>query len=156
MILVMKEGVLHQAGKPQEVYDNPKNLFVATFLGTPPINVFAGEIKSGCLYIGDENVMETPGVIDREVYVGVRPEGFVLDAQGAFSCKLKGVEVMGRDITVVSKHALCENVEIRSIISAENKVDLAAEKVRFSLKPNKVLLFDVTTDARIYYAHSRE
>ena len=58
---------------------------------------------------------------------------------------------MGRDVTVVSTHEESENVEIRSIISAENKVDLAAEKVRFSLKPNKVLLFDVN-DARIYFS----
>ncbi|MBR6626827.1 MAG: ABC transporter ATP-binding protein [Lachnospiraceae bacterium] len=150
MILVMKEGVLHQAGKPQEVYDNPKNLFVATFLGTPPINVFAGEIKAGCLYIGDENVMETPGVTDREVYVGVRPEGFVLDARGAFSCKLKGVEVMGRDISVISTHDNSLNPTVRSIISAENAVDTAREEVRFTLKPHKVYLFQKDTEERIY------
>ena len=42
MIVVMKDGVVQQIGKPQEVYDNPVNLFVARFLGTPPINVFEG------------------------------------------------------------------------------------------------------------------
>ena len=52
LIVVMKDGVLQQIGKPQEVYDNPVNLFVAKFLGTPPINVFEGRIQDGQLYIG--------------------------------------------------------------------------------------------------------
>ena len=42
MIVVMRDGVVQQIGKPQEVYDNPVNLFVAKFLGTPPIHVFDG------------------------------------------------------------------------------------------------------------------
>ena len=45
MIVVMKDGAVQQIGKPQEVYDNPINLFVAKFLGTPPINVFEGELR---------------------------------------------------------------------------------------------------------------
>ena len=45
-IVVMKAGVVQQTGKPQEVYDDPVNLFVAKFLGTPPINVFQGKIKT--------------------------------------------------------------------------------------------------------------
>lgn len=44
-IVVMKLGVMQQVGKPQDVYDDPVNLFVANFLGTPPINIFKGEIK---------------------------------------------------------------------------------------------------------------
>ena len=45
MIVVMKSGVVQQIGKPQDVYDNPANLFVANFLGTPPINIFTGHVK---------------------------------------------------------------------------------------------------------------
>ncbi len=45
MIVVMKDGIVQQIGKPQNVYDDPVNLFVAKFLGTPPINVFSGEVK---------------------------------------------------------------------------------------------------------------
>ena len=46
LIVVMKDGLVQQIGKPQDVYDNPVNLFVAKFLGTPPINVFTGHVKS--------------------------------------------------------------------------------------------------------------
>lgn len=151
LIIVMKDGSIHQIGAPQEVYDNPVDGFVAKFLGTPPINMFRGRVEAGKLWIGDEAVLSVTGAPEGPVAAGIRPEGFVLDEKGPLSCKLAEIEVMGRDVTVVSTHEESENVEIRSIISAENKVDLAAEKVRFSLKPNKVLLFDVTTDARIYF-----
>ena len=78
MIVVMKDGIVQQIGKPQNVYDDPVNLFVAKFLGTPPINVFSGEVKNEQLYIGSEAVLSTPGVADQSVHVGIRPEGFVL------------------------------------------------------------------------------
>ena len=151
MIVVMKDGVIHQIGKPQEVYDNPVNLFVATFLGTPPINVFDGAVKGGKLYIGNEAILDVKGVTDKEVHVGIRPEGFVLKDDGALSCKLGRVEVMGRDISVVSSHEACSNEAIRSIISSESKLELSAEKVRFDVKPNKVHIFDKVTEERIYF-----
>ena len=65
------------------------------------------------------------------------------------SCDLSRVEVMGRDISVVSTHPKSQNVTIRSIISAENAVNTASQKVRFDLKPNKVFLFHKETGARI-------
>ena len=49
-IVVMKDGVVQQIGKPQDVYDNPVNLFVARFLGTPPINLFEGEVRKRCCF----------------------------------------------------------------------------------------------------------
>ena len=155
MIVVMSAGLVQQIGKPQDVYDDPKNLFVAKFLGTPPINVFKGYVTGEYLYIGDEAVLEVPGVSDQEVSVGIRPEGFILDPQGPLTLNLSGVEVMGRDITVISKHDFCENVQIRSIISAENTVDTASPTVRFSLKPYKVHLFTADTGERIYFGEQK-
>jgi len=150
MIVVMKDGVVQQIDEPQQVYDNPTNLFVAKFLGTPPINVFSGEVKAQKLYIGTEEVMEVKGVSDREVYVGVRPEGFVLSEDGALSCRLDAVEVMGRDVSVISLNDASLNPSVRSIISAENHVDKNKEIVRFSLLPHKVFIFDKETEERIY------
>ena len=149
LIVVMKDGVVQQIGKPQAVYDSPVNLFVAKFLGTPPINVFDGEVKDGHLYIGEEAVLAVPGVANQSVTAAIRPEGFTLSETGALSCDLSRVEVMGRDISVVSTHPKSQNVTIRSIISAENAVNTASQKVRFDLKPNKVFLFHKETGARI-------
>ena len=148
MIVVMKDGVVQQIGRPQEVYDDPINLFVAKFLGTPPINVFEGVIRSGRLLIGDDAVMDCPGVADRRVHVGIRPEGFVLNESGALKCSLKGVEVMGRDITVLAGHPAC-GAAIRAIISAENRVEMASGEVRFDIKPHKLDIFDWETELRI-------
>jgi len=148
MIVVMKSGKIHQVGKPQEVYDKPVNLFVAKFLGTPAINVFKGYIKDKGLYIGDARVMDAESS-DRDVFIGIRPEGFILDDNGPLECRLDRVEVMGRDISVVSFHDAATEagtVCVRSIISAENDVDESKDKVRFTLKPNKVHIFDAETE----------
>ena len=151
MIVVMKDGVVQQIGKPQAVYDDPVNLFVSKFLGTPPINVFEGRVKGGRLYIGDEAVLDVPGAADSDVWAGIRPEGFIPDAQGPFTCRLRGVEVMGRDISVVCAHEKCAATQIRAIISAENVIDEGAKDVRFALKPYKVHLFDRSGEARLRF-----
>ncbi len=150
MIVVMKLGVLQQIGKPQEVYDDPHNLFVAKFLGTPPINVFEGAVRGGKLYIGDSAVLDAPGIADQAVTVGIRPEGFEIDENGPLVCGLSNVEVMGRDVSVVSTHANSLNPVVRSIVDADNKIDLSETSVRFSLKPHKVFVFNAETEERIY------
>ena len=151
IIVVMKQAVLQQIGMPQKVYDDPVNLFVAQFLGTPQINTFRGEVKNEELYIGAVPVLKVKGVRNGKVFAGIRPEGFVLDKGGALEMKLLQVEVMGRDTSVVSSHPDAENPTVRSIISAENDVYAEAETVRFSLKPRKVHLFDCDTQERLYF-----
>lgn len=151
MIVVMEAGVVNQIGKPQDVYDYPVNLFVAKFLGTPPINVFKGNVKDGKLYIGEDCVLDVGDLADQEVTVGIRPEGFFLDENGPLKCKMEAVEVMGRDVSVVSTHEASLNTTIRSIIPSDSNVKASDEIVRFSLKPAKVHLFDVNTTNRISY-----
>ena len=151
MIVVMKLGVVQQIGKPQDVYDDPVNLFVAKFLGTPPINVLEGTVKDGKVYIGEDMVMEVTGVADQDVIIGIRPEGFELAEDGALECALSNVEVMGRDVSVVSTNPNSLNPSVRSIINADNKVDLAAKSVRYNIKPHKFFLFNKETEERIRY-----
>jgi len=149
LIIVMKDGVVNQIGKPQEVYDHPVNLFVAQFLGTPAINVLEGELRQGSLWIGNEAVLPMPDKKEGKVWVGIRPEGFILDENGPFSCQLERVEVMGRDVSVVCRHEKMTGRNMRAIIPAENAVKSASETVRFSLKPYKVFIFDRESEARL-------
>ena len=149
LIIVMRDGAVHQIGKPQQVYNLPVDLFVAKFLGTPPINLFHGEVKDGRLLLGGDPVLPVAGVEDQPVTVGVRPEGFLLQADGPLCCKLSSVEVSGRDISVVSTHEASLNPNIRSIIDAENEVDQGATSVRFALRPGKVHLFQLETERRL-------
>ncbi|MCD8015737.1 MAG: ABC transporter ATP-binding protein [Lachnospiraceae bacterium] len=183
-IVVMKDGVVQQTGRPQEVYDSPANLFVAKFLGTPPINVFEGHVQGGVLYIGtdalpgmleiisgesgqkanvtgnerqesqktsaaEKRKVGAAGSADREVWVGIRPEGFLLQEDGPLCCDLSGVEVMGRDVSVLSQNKASVGRTVRSIISTDNKVDTSSATVRFALRPEKVFLFDKVTEERI-------
>jgi len=160
-IIVMKRGVVNQIGKPQDVYDNPVNLFVAKFLGTPPINVFEGNVKSGRLYLGEDCIKECPSLKDGKVWVGIRPEGFILTENGCLHCDLKAVEVMGRDTSIVAKHpALVSNAmdtsvqagktvdTLRAIIDSDD-AKAVSTRFTFDIKSNKLFLFDYETEMRI-------
>ena len=151
IIVVMKLGVVQQVGKPQVIYDNPINLFVAKFLGTPPINVFSGEVRDGWIYIGEERVLEAPGIEDKNVYVAIRPEGFIPAEDGALTCEISNVEVMGRDVSIVSKNSAMQTPAVRSIVDADYKVAEGMAEIKFNLKPHKVFIFDAETEERIYF-----
>ena len=150
-IVVMKLGEMQQMGAPQEVYNSPANLFVAQFLGTPPINVFKGAVKGEKIYVGEDCVSEANGIKDQEVSVAIRPEGFVLadeKGKGVLHAECEMIQVMGRDISVVAKNELCTKPTFKAIISADDKVNPG--KVAFKVKPHKVFIFDAETDERIY------
>ncbi|MBQ6465063.1 MAG: ABC transporter ATP-binding protein [Oscillospiraceae bacterium] len=149
MIVVMKDGVVQQIGRPQDVYDSPVNRFVAEFLGTPPINVFEGEVKDGELRLGGETVLKVPGAPDGAVFAAVRPEGFALEADGAFRCELKQIEVMGRDTSIVFEHPARVSANLRAIIPSEDRPAGSPDEVRFRLKPSKVFLFGREDNRRI-------
>ena len=151
MIVVMKLGVVQQIGAPQDVYDDPANLFVAKFLGTPPINVFEGYVRSEKLYIGASAVLDVPGVKDQHVYIGIRPEGFVVDPNGPLTCNLSGVDVMGRDVSLVTTHADSLNPVVRSIVDADAAKNASGITVSYSLKSHKVFLFNKETEERVYF-----
>lgn len=150
-IVIMKLGVVMQTGKPQWVYDDPANLFVAKFLGAPPINLFTGKVENGKLFIGEEQVLDVKGVDDQEVYVGIRPEGFILDKAGKLTCSIQGIDVMGRDVSVVSTNESSMNPVVRSIISSDEMGNIGAETVKFNLKQHKVFIFNKETEERVYF-----
>ena len=147
-MVVMKLGVVQQIGEPQSIYDDPENLFVANFLGTPPINIFTGEIRDGGVYIGDERIMDTD-FENQQVYVGIRPEGFLYDENvGVLSISKDYIEVMGRDKSVIATHECSVKPSVRLIVDAD--VQLADSKVlKFNLRKNKVFLFNRESEMRL-------
>ena len=149
LIVVMKDGALRQSAKPQTVYDDPEDLFVAKFLGTPPVNVFAGTVKDGTLIVADGKVLSVPGVRDGEVTVGVRPEGFVPKPDGGLVCALERVEVLGRDTSLIFASPALEAVSGRAVVDAEDAAGLLPGGIRFALKPSKTLLFEKDSGKRI-------
>ena len=149
LIVLMRDGVVQQVGKPQEVYDNPSNLFVSKFLGTPPINVFEGRVESGKLYINGDAVLDIGALANGEYFVGIRPEGFVPAAHGALRARLSGVEVMGRDTSVIFE---CGDFgTMRAIVPSDADIVTSGGEIRFDIKREKLFLFDKTTEKRVLY-----
>lgn len=103
-IVVMNEGIEQQMDHPQKVYDEPINLFVAKFLGNPPINVIEGKIE-------DKKLMLINGVLiednidfpNQEVSIGIRPEFFEVNEKGKIEATVEIVEHIGRDNMIISR-----------------------------------------------------
>ena len=151
MIVVMRDGVLQQLGQPQQVYDDPENLFVAKFLGNPPINTFDALISGGKLLIGGQPVMDVDVQYDGLLTAAIRPEGLIPCADGPLSCQLQRVEVMGRDTSIVCTHSAFTGACLRAIVDSDELSFATATEVHFALKPSKVLLFRQDTGARIRF-----
>lgn len=151
-IVVMKLGVMQQIDPPQTVYNDPANLFVAQFLGTPPINVFKGHADGKKVYIGEDIVYESPSDLGhRDIYVAIRPEGFILadKKEGVgLSADLEMVQVMGRDVSIVAKNAACTKETFRLIVAAED-AENPGKDLFLKIKPSKIFLFDGETEERI-------
>lgn len=150
-IVVMKDGILMQQGRPQQVYDDPANLFVAKFLGTPPINVFAACVRDEMLCLAGQPALPVRGVKDQDVWAGVRPEGFLPEPEGPVVCSLDRVEVLGRDVSIVCAHPACQAGTLRAIINSQHEVSSDARTVSFSLRPDKVFLFQRESEQRISF-----
>ena len=150
-IVVMKLGVVQQKGKPQDVYNNPVNKFVAKFLGTPPINMFEGKIVNKQLMIGDE-VIDTVDFADQEVEIGIRPEGFEVvngGETGDLSFIVESVEFIGRDKSIVARHPSCQTPTFRFIIEAEIEGIEVGKTIKASIKKNKRHIFNKLTEVNM-------
>lgn len=151
-IVVMKLGVIQQIDAPQKVYDEPANLFVAKFLGSPAINVFDGELKGGKLYLNGK-VLDTDaaykkanaqtGEKDRKVKVAVRPESFEYPKKGGkIPVKVTSIEHIGRDITVNGDIAE-QTSHVKIIIPSELSKEVAG-KAELAFNAKRLYVFEET------------
>ena len=155
-IVVMKLGVQMQRGHPQDVYNDPANLFVAKFLGTPPINVFNATLKGGALYIGEEKIFANEAFKKYEdgykVFAAIRPEGFLCGADVAakdrvLTLNVNQIVTMGRDLSLVCGNPNLVTPEAKAIIDSMIQVNIGENKV--GVKPQKIFVFDGKTEERI-------
>ncbi len=151
-IILMNFGEEQQKGVPQAVYDQPENLFVAKFLGTPPINLYNGTLNGTKVLIDGKVVFESSKLKDvslKDIVVGVRPEGYELNENGALEVESLYIETIGRDLSLVSAHKDAVSDSMRVILTNEN-LNLEANKtVKFNLKANKTFIFDKETGRRL-------
>jgi multiple sugar transport system ATP-binding protein len=136
-IVVMNFGVEQQKDVPQKVYTNPHNLFVAKFLGNPPINVLRGEIKSNQLFI--QGVLIGEKVAKDGLYdVGLRPEDFKIDEKVGISVEKPEVEITGRDTLI---RFMIGDIQIRALVDSETYS--TANHIRLTVRSSKIHLFDI-------------
>lgn len=87
-------------------------------------------------------------ISDQELYVGIRPEGFIYDEKGVLTLNVDHIEVMGRDKSVVCEHESSTKPTVRCILDSDVALP-DSDKFSFKLKPNKVFLFNAETEERI-------
>ena len=169
-IVVMKEGVLQQIGQPQQVYDDPANLFVAGFIGSPQMNFFDGELekKDGKyqLKVGEATVvlggkaqelLAGKGVGERKVTVGIRPEHIAFAAApgtDTVSSKVDVSEMMGSEV-YLHVNAVGRDVVLRiptTDLPAEHRAGIPyGTEINFAFRPELIHLFDPETEKNLMY-----
>ena len=100
-IAVMSDGRIQQLGPPQDVYDRPANLFVAGFIGSPPMNLLRATARAGRIEAGDL-VFERPNMADGDLVIGVRPESLRQTSDGltGLDFVIEVVEPLGDEVIV--------------------------------------------------------
>lgn len=139
-IVLMREGVMQQKGAPQDVYDKPDNLFVAKFLGSPPINIFEGEVKDKKILFG-EAIFGTTKLADQPVTIGIRPEGFKVVEKSSLKVDVEYVETIGRDTTLIIKNPVVPGETFRAIVDADHRI-IPGDTIYLEPKSHKLFLFD--------------
>ncbi len=156
-IVVMRAGKIMQHGTPEELFRSPANLFVASFIGSPPMNFVPGELmeEAGRLHVrGDGFDVPLPASRaalggGRRVTVGIRPSGFTLlqggDAPGAIDLPVILSEYVGAQ-SVLMTDLGAARIAIEAQTARPIKV---GETVRVAIDPDQVHLFDPDTEAAL-------
>jgi ABC-type sugar transport system ATPase subunit len=147
-IVLMHKGVIQQVGTPSDVYAHPANTFVATFVGSPPMNLFPGRVDSsgGCRrFVGAfELPLEGIAAADGAATLGIRPEQVQIvpaDTPRAVGATVELVERVGADSFVVSQ--IADGVTINARVDAANRIK-EGDRVALSLPHAALRLFDAT------------
>ncbi|KYC97134.1 ABC transporter ATP-binding protein [Heyndrickxia sporothermodurans] len=161
-IVVMKDGVIQQVGTPKEVYDHPKNVFVAGFIGSPAMNFFNGKIEDGHFTInetlkfaipdGKMKVLREQNLIGKNIIFGIRPEDihdeplFINSSPGTkFTTTIDVSELTGAETMLYSQlggQEFISRVDSRSDIKP-------GDKLEFAFDMNKGHFFNPDTEERI-------
>ena len=139
-IIVMNKGRVEEIDKPQEMYNNPKSLFVAKFLGVPPVSVFPCKINHGEVKVDDFLVTKVDESISTSGFVAIRPEGYLNSDQNEFNFKvfIKTIIEQGREKTAIA--SFNDGDEFKMVLDDDIKVHLGENTL--SINQNKIFVFD--------------
>ena len=155
-IVIMKEGVIQQVGKPMELYDHPVNKFVAGFIGSPQMNFFDVELKGNVVTFEDGNKLTVPDAIikklngkEGEMILGIRGEDLKMDAQNLEvygenrqKAVITDTEVMGNENNLYFQFGGCQAVARVS----KYEISQVGDEIEFVFVPSKLHFFDKKTE----------
>lgn len=147
-VAVMRGGKICQLAPPEEIHDNPADMFVAGFIGSPSMNLITGRLQGGVFQTGDGGKVANAGGGDRsDAVLGVRPEDFAVLApgEGCFRATVYACERTG-------EYALITAVLAGGRIAAKGDRTLKlgiGEQIGLSVNPSRLCLFDPQSGKRI-------
>ncbi|MGL4910841.1 MAG: ABC transporter ATP-binding protein [Romboutsia sp.] len=164
-IVVMKDGIIQQMDTPQEIYDNPVNMFVAGFIGAPQMNFLPVSLvkkNNGVFAVNDNfeialnkctyEALDERGYVGKEVVLGIRPEDIHIEdlfvdnsSDSVFEAKVDIHELMGAEIHAylkVGEHDVIARFDGRFRVSRGDKLKLAMDK-------NRIRIFDKDTEEAV-------
>jgi sn-glycerol 3-phosphate transport system ATP-binding protein len=151
-MIVMNEGVVEQIGTPLEVYETPRTLFAAQFIGSPSMNVIPGRITRGKL------ALETGAKLaiapsarpagEREVVAGIRPEHVFADPKGPLTLKVQAAEALGANTLLHGRLGDDGGLFTASLPGVHTGAH-ARETIRLAVAPENIHLFDRQTGQRL-------
>ena len=156
-IAIINQGALQQIGPPQEVYNRPANVFVAQFIGSPPMNIVAGEVtrqgETLAVTARGASVTLPPTLAEAvarrstdHVIVGVRPEHVSID-DGPVGARVTSVESLGHERHVICSLAGGQRLVVR--LPSEDPVPAPGASVQLTAATEHLHLFDAATTLRI-------
>jgi ABC-type sugar transport system ATPase subunit len=162
-IAIMKEGVLQQLGPPQAVYERPASLFVAQFIGNPPMNTVTGRVvrpangvEGLAVAIPGGEIPLPPALakaVDRasldDVVIGVRPEHLTLGPDGPVGLTVSVVESLGHERHIVCRLEDGQMVIVRQPARGAGPAPDLDAQLRLTADPEQLHLFDPATEQRV-------
>ncbi|MBQ9124421.1 MAG: sn-glycerol-3-phosphate ABC transporter ATP-binding protein UgpC [Acholeplasmatales bacterium] len=167
-IVVMKDGYIQQIGSPKEVYDRPNNTFVATFIGSPAMNIIPAKFNNGNIIVNEdiiinltENEMNkynefynNDGIAEKDILLGIRPENIALadsfttakNKTNSTELEIKNAELLGNEYHL---HFKLNEAEVISKVYFDRPI-YSKEKVSIILDRDAIHLFDTETTKFIF------
>ncbi|WP_170506084.1 sn-glycerol-3-phosphate ABC transporter ATP-binding protein UgpC [Ruegeria arenilitoris] len=146
-MIVMNGGIAEQIGTPLEVYETPRTLFAAQFIGSPAMNVFDAQRENGTIKIGEISVGRSAGP-DTALKLGIRPEHLLLDDNGPLESAIQMAEPLGANTLLHGQLARVGGA-ITISLPGVHPIEGRHPNMRFSVAPEHMHLFDQSTGERL-------
>jgi lactose/L-arabinose transport system ATP-binding protein len=158
-IVVLRGGIVEQIGAPLELYDNPANLFVAGFIGSPKMNFLKGRVESVAgrrvgvrlpefgNVVAPVEVKGEPAPVGAAVTLGLRPVHFTPDGEGALDVTVDMLEHLGSETLVYARGSASD---LLTIAQEPHCALVAGDRLTARFRPSDALLFDSDSGRRIY------